>query len=75
MRARPTRRDRPDDDQKGSLLMPALRPRRYLSTVLMILAAYFVVTQPRKAASAVNVAVDGIQKITESLTTFSNALG
>lgn len=55
--------------------MPALRPRRYLSTVLMILAAYFVVTQPRKAASAVNVAVDGIQKITESLTTFSNALG
>ncbi|GGO67084.1 hypothetical protein [Nonomuraea cavernae] len=55
--------------------MPALRPRRFLPTVLMILAAFFVITQPHKAAMAVNSAVDGIQTIAQALTTFSNGLG
>jgi hypothetical protein len=55
--------------------MPALRPRRFLSTVLMILAAYFVITQPHKAAVAVNLAVDGIQTVTKALTVFSDGLG
>ncbi|HUR02497.1 MAG TPA: hypothetical protein VM347_08155 [Nonomuraea sp.] len=55
--------------------MPALRPRRFLPTVLMILAAFFVITQPHKAAAAVNLAVDGIQSVTKALTTFSNGLG
>jgi hypothetical protein len=55
--------------------MPALRPRRFLPTVLMILAAFFVVTQPHKAAVAVNVAVDAVLKIAQALTTFSNGLG
>lgn len=55
--------------------MPVLRPRRFLPTVLMILAAFFVITQPEKAAAAVNTAVSGIQTITEALTTFTNGLG
>ncbi|MEQ4726025.1 hypothetical protein [Nonomuraea sp. B19D2] len=55
--------------------MPVLRPRRFLPTVLMILAAFFVVTQPHKAAMAVNTAVDGIQTIAKALTTFSEGLG
>lgn len=54
--------------------MPALR-RRFLPTVLMILAAFFVVTQPHKAAAAVNVAVDAVQKIAQALTVFGNGLG
>ncbi|MEV5892890.1 hypothetical protein [Nonomuraea fuscirosea] len=55
--------------------MPALRPRRFLPTVLMILAAFFVITQPHKAAMAVNTAVDAVQTITKALTTFGNGLG
>lgn len=55
--------------------MPALRPRRFLPTVLMILAAFFVITQPHKAAVAVNTAVDAVQTITKALTAFSNGLG
>ncbi|HEX4812891.1 MAG TPA: hypothetical protein VFV66_09085 [Nonomuraea sp.] len=55
--------------------MPALRPRRFLPTLLMILAAFFVITQPHKAAVAVNNAVDAIQTIAQALTTFSNGLG
>lgn len=31
-----------------------VRPRRFLPAVLMILAAFSVVTQPQKAAQAVN---------------------
>ncbi|WP_181448912.1 hypothetical protein [Nonomuraea aridisoli] len=55
--------------------MPALRPRRFLPTVLMILAAFFVITQPHKAAIAVNHAVDAVQAIAKALTVFSNGLG
>ncbi len=55
--------------------MPVLRPRRFLPTVLMILAAFFVITQPHKAAVAVNVAVNAVQTIAQALTTFSNGLG
>ncbi|MFE3451585.1 hypothetical protein ACFXJ8_21945 [Nonomuraea sp. NPDC059194] len=55
--------------------MPVLRPRRFLPTVLMILAAFFVITQPQKAATAVNHAVEGIQTIAQALTTFTNGLG
>ncbi|MFI7694258.1 hypothetical protein ACIBQ6_34705 [Nonomuraea sp. NPDC049655] len=55
--------------------MPALRPRRFLPTVLMIIAAFFVVTQPHKAAVAVNTTVDAVQKIAQALTVFSDGLG
>ncbi|MFI6743696.1 hypothetical protein ACIBI9_63440 [Nonomuraea sp. NPDC050451] len=55
--------------------MPALRPRRFVPTVLMILAAFFVVTQPHKAAVAVNTAVGAVQTIAQALIAFSNGLG
>ncbi|GGT38300.1 hypothetical protein ACFFV7_32425 [Nonomuraea spiralis] len=55
--------------------MPALRPRRFLPTVLMIVTAFFVVTQPHKAAAAVNTAMDAVQKIAQALTVFSDGLG
>ncbi|MFF4198980.1 hypothetical protein [Nonomuraea sp. NPDC001831] len=55
--------------------MPALRPRRFLPTVLMIVAAFFVVTQPHKAAVAVNTTVDAVQKVAQALTVFSDGLG
>ncbi|MFI7125851.1 hypothetical protein ACIBQ1_09160 [Nonomuraea sp. NPDC050153] len=46
-----------------------------MPTVLMILAAFFVITQPHKAAVAVNAAVDAVLTIAQALTAFSNGLG
>ncbi|MFG1751439.1 hypothetical protein [Streptosporangium sandarakinum] len=56
-------------------MIPTPKPRRFIAVLLMALAAFYIVTQPEKAAAAVTSATHGAVKVADALMTFANALG
>ncbi len=55
--------------------MLPVKPRRFLPTVLVICALFFVIREPAKAATAATTAFNGLMVVADALMTFAGNLG
>jgi len=48
--------------------------KKFLPTVLLLLAVFYVVKQPHAAAHTLNAVVDGLSNVAQSVTSFVNGI-